>query len=152
VKIIVRNNAPWDGSYDIGEFDELTVREWGWLKRFAGIHPSTMVDGLRNTDAELIAVLAVIGLHRANRITPEDAAGVFERFGDGPLASNFDLDLGDPDPDDGDASPPPPNSTARSGSSGDGSPMSSATSANPLNGSGSPGSASSPYAPATWGT
>jgi hypothetical protein len=154
VRIVIRNAAPWDGAYDIGDFDGFTVREWGWLKRLAGIHPTTLMDALRNYDAELIAVLAVIGLYHAGRINQDDAARVFERFGDGPLASSFDLDFSDEDDDhtEDDAGPPAISSSSRSSGSGDDSQMSSGTSPTPLNGSGSPASATSPSAPVTWGT
>jgi hypothetical protein len=150
--ITIRNQPPWDGTYEFGELDMFTVREWGWLKRFANIHPATLVDALRNADAELVAVIAVIGLHRAGRINPDDAPRVFERFGDGPMATSFDLDFGAAE-EGGDAvGPPPPSSTTKSGSSGDSSPTSSETSPSPPNGSGSPPSATSLYAPVTWGT
>ena len=150
--ITIRNSPPWDGRYEFGELDGFTVREWGWLKRYAQVYPATLVDALRHADAELVAVIAVIGLHRAGRINPDQAADVWERLGDGPFASSFDLDFGAGDDDEGDAGPPAGNSTGSSDFSGAGSTASSATTPTRPNGSGNPASATSTSHPATWGT
>lgn len=151
--ITIRNSAPWDGVYEFGELDAFTVREWGWLKRFAQVYPATLVDALRRADAELVAVIAVIALHRAGRVNPDQAQDVWERLGDGPFASSFDLDFGDTETGgEDDAGPPAANSTGSSDSSGAGSTASSATPPNPPNGSGGPASAISQSGPVTWGT
>ena len=69
--IVVEGVRPYDGRY---EFDlagqELTTREWGWIKRLSGYLPLTVEEGL--SDPELIVVFAVIALRRAGKVEPKD--------------------------------------------------------------------------------
>jgi hypothetical protein len=145
--IVIEDVAPYDGRYPLADAAEFSVREWGWVKRFAGYQPLTVDDAFRNGDAELVAVLGLIAVHRAGKFQAADAGEVWERFQEAPFFTGVRFDL-DPDDQEGEADaegPPAGNSTGNAASSGDGSTASSETSLTPLNGSGSPDSASSEW-------
>ena len=69
--IVVEGVRPYDGRY---EFDiagqELTTREWGWIKRLSGYLPLTVEEGF--SDPELVTVFAAIALRRAGKITVQE--------------------------------------------------------------------------------
>src|SRR5262245_59805593 len=82
-RLVIEGVGPWDGRYDLDIIGTpLTRREWGWVKRFTGYLPLTWWDGLKGGDADLYAAFAVIALHRAGRIAPDQASEVFDRFAD----------------------------------------------------------------------
>ena len=122
--IVIEGVKPWDGRY---EFDldgqPFTTREWGWIKRFSNYLPLTVDQGWRGGDPELFAAFAVISLHRAGRVTPDDAADVYDRFADAPFGSTIRLEVGTGR--ESDAGPPPGNDNESSSFSGAGSPTSS---------------------------
>ena len=89
--IVVEGVRPYDGRY---EFDlagqELTTREWGWIKRLSGYLPLTVEEGL--SDPELIVVFAVIALRRAGKVEPKDVPAVFERLSDAPFGAAITME------------------------------------------------------------
>jgi hypothetical protein len=138
--IAVEGVKPWDGRYPFDlEGDELTTREWGYIKRLTGYMPLTLEEGFDGGDPELFACFAVLMLKRAGRITAEQVEDVYERLIDAPFGSTIRLEADD-DADKEEPGPPPGSSASSSGSSGDGSPTSSAISEYVRNGSGTPGS------------
>lgn len=116
--LVVDGVRPWDGRY---EFDlvgrPLTIREWGWIRRFSSYLPLNVDEGWRGGDRELFAVFAVIALYRAGRIQPEDAAGLFDRLADSP-GTAVRLELTTDDEEEGDASPPAGSSEGSTNGSG----------------------------------
>jgi hypothetical protein len=145
--IVLENVKPYDGRY---EFDlvnnELTTREWGWIKRHSGYLPMTIEEGFVGADPELFAVFAAIALRRAAKVEPADVPAVYEKLVDAPFGTTIRLETDDIEVGD-DAGPPPPGTSAKPSSSGEGSHASSERSAVPLNGSGMPASGSSPLPP-----
>lgn len=129
--IVIDGVKPYDGRYefDFGD-DTFTIREWGWIRRFADYRPLTFGEGIVNGDAELFGVLAAIALHRAGRIDTGDVDTFYGRLLDSRLGPNITVELGDQEPQEtGGADPPPPGSSnGSSSSSGDGSTTSSETS------------------------
>ena len=119
--IVISGVKPWDGRY---EFDiagqELTTREWGWIKRLTGYMPLTIDKGFDGGDPELFAAFAAIALRRADKIEGPEVPDVYERIIDGPQATTITL-AGDESEQD-DAGPPAPSSTENGSSFGPGSP------------------------------
>jgi hypothetical protein len=148
--IVLEGVRPWDGRYpfDIGD-NELTTREWGWIKRHAGYLPATIGDGFRGADPELFAVLACVVLRRVGRIQAYEVPDLFERFADAPYTSTIRLEGDDVVEASSPVDPPLANGTANSTDSGDASATNSANSTDHPNGSGDPDSVTSPFAPAT---
>lgn len=149
--VTVEGVPPYDGRY---EFDldgrELTVREWGWIKRFSGALPTNADEAIANSDAELMCTLAVIALRRAGKIRTEDVPAVFDRIADAPYTSslhftNDGATTAEDDPDED----PTESSNGSSASSGPDSKTSSETSAETPQGTGTPASAISASAPTT---
>ena len=118
---------PWDGRY---EFDvagqELTTREWGWIKRLSGYLPLTIDEGFDGADPELFATFAAIALHRAGKVDAREVPAVFERLQDAPFGATIRLTS------DSEAvteeNPSPPNSNASTPISGAAGQTSSASS------------------------
>jgi hypothetical protein len=102
--IVISGVKPYDGRYEFELGDELTTREWGWIKRLSGYLPSTL-DSNSSDDPELVCVFAVIALHRVGRITRDEVPSVFDKLIDAPYGSTLTLEVGESDGDD-DASPP----------------------------------------------
>jgi hypothetical protein len=146
--VVIDGLKPWDGKYPLNtEDDPLTTREWGWIKRMAGYLPGDFTV----SDPETICALTVIALHRAGRVTADEAMDVYGRISDAPFGTKIRLQV---DPDEGDADPPVSAGATGSNenSSGNGSPTSSERSAAHLNDTGTPASASSRSGPPTWET
>jgi hypothetical protein len=101
--IVISGVKPYDGRYEFELGDELTTREWGWIKRLSGYLPSTL-DNNSSDDPELVCVFAVIALHRVGRITRDEVPSVFDKLIDAPYGSTLTLEVGESDEDD--ASPP----------------------------------------------
>ena len=89
--IVIEGVRPYDGRY---EFDlagqELTTREWGWIKRLSGYLPLTVEEGL--SDPELIVVFAAIALRRAGKVEPKEVPEVFERLSDAPFGAAITME------------------------------------------------------------
>ena len=140
--IVLEGVKPWDGRYEFDlDAQPFTTREWGWIKRHAGYMPLTVDQGWRGGDPELFAAFAVISLHRAGRISPQDVPDLFERFADVPFGATIRLEAGETAEDD--AGPPPGNTNGSSNTSGDDSRTSTASPAPPPRSSGIPASATS---------
>ena len=137
---------PWDGRYpfDIAD-NEPTTREWGYIKRFSGYLPTTVEDGLKGADPELICAFAVIALRRAGKATNEDVPGLYERLADAPFGAAVQLETDSTE--EGDVGPPAGSSDGSSSSSGNDSTRSSETSPVSPPISGIPGSAGSELPP-----
>ena len=123
--IVIEGVHPYDGRYPfdlVGQ--ELTTREWGWIKRLSGYLPLT-VD---YTDPEVLTVFACIALRRTGKVQAQDVPAVFDRLSDAPFGSAITLET---EPvEEGDADSPPPSSSSSNGAdSGHSSPTSSETSA-----------------------
>jgi hypothetical protein len=139
---------PYDGRY---EFDlrssSFTVREWGWVKRYASYLPLTIDEGLAGSDAELFAVFALIALVRSRKLAPEDVPDAWERFADAPGVVTVRLELNrEVDPAD-DALPPPASSNGNGVDSGDAGRTNSETSEETPRATGTPASATSESRP-----
>ena len=137
---------PWDGRYpfDIAD-NEPTTREWGYIKRFSGYLPTTVEDGLKGADPELICAFAVIALRRAGKAGNDDVAGLYERLADAPFGAAVQLETDSTE--EGDVGPPAGSSDGSSSSSGNDSTRSSETSPVSPPISGIPGSAGSELPP-----
>jgi hypothetical protein len=145
--------GPYQGRY---EFDiaerEFTTREWGWIKKYSGYLPLTIEEGWRGGDAELFACFAMIAVRRANRIGLAEVPAFMERMLDGAFGSSFTF-ASDGEPDEGDADgPPAASSPASSSTDGAASLTSSEASGNGQKPTGIPGSATSAFDPAMWGS
>jgi len=146
--IVIEGVRPYDGTWPFDlENEELTTREWGWIKRLAGYLPLTIEEGL--SDPELIVVFAVVALHRAGQISAREAPQVFEDLADAPFGAAVRLETEPVETEGDDAGPPEPKPTSSGGSSGEGSRTSSETSEPPPNGSGMPDSDMSASVPVT---
>ncbi len=141
-QIVVSGVRPYDGRYPFDlENQELTTREWGWIKRLAGYLPLTVEEGL--SDPELIVVFACIALHRAGKVVSRDVPDTFEQLSDAPFGSAITMET-EPVDEEGKESDPPPSgqsSNSNSGTSGPASTSSETSAETPVD-SGIPGSAS----------
>lgn len=147
--IHVEGVPPYDGKYEFDLRDAaFTVREWGWIKRHSGYLPFTLWDGLQGSDAELLAVMALIAMVRAGKVDRRDVPDVWERFADAPGVVTVRLELTSEEEDDTD----PLSNESRNGNgstSGDDSTQSSGRSDETQPPSGIHGSATSASHPAT---
>jgi len=143
--IVITGVMPWDGRYPFDIADsEPTTREWGFIKRLSGYLPTTIEDGLRGADPELICVFAAIAVRRAGKIQNDEIQGLFDRLADAPFGATVRLDTDTSElEDDGDVGPPAGSSNGNASSSGSDSPTSSETSPATPEGSGTPASATS---------
>jgi hypothetical protein len=138
---------PYDGRYPFDMFDQdLSTREWGWIKRLTGYLPGTLEDGLHGGDPELFACFATLTLRRAGRISNQQVQELYDRIADEPFGTVIRLEAdSENEPEGADAGPPAGSSDANRTSSGEGSTPSSAISPSPRNGSGTPASDWSEY-------
>ena len=144
-QIVLSGVKPYDGNYPLELGNEFTTREWGWIKKHAGYLPATL-DENSFSDPELLTVLAIIVLHRAGRIQPNEVADVVEKFADAPFGSTITIELGEAEGEtEGDAGPPAASSSSNEPGSGDSSTTSSETSPPNPNGSGITDSDTSAY-------
>lgn len=153
MRIQIDGVRPYDGSYELDWDDELTTREWGWVKRLSGYLPLDLERAA--DDPEFACVLAVIAMRRAGKIDTAELLTVFERLIDAPFVAAITLEFDAADepeePEADDAGPPASSSNGSETSSGAASPPSSEPSeAETLHGIGTPASASSESGPPTW--
>jgi hypothetical protein len=146
VDVVISGCKPWDGRYELDLNREFTTREWGWIKRHAGYLPLAVSEDAFG-DPELVCVLAVIAIRRADRIGPSEVAAVYERLADAPFGSAITIDS--PEPDEEAEPDPPASSSVNAGTSGTASPASSETPATRPKPTGIPGSGTSVSAPPT---
>lgn len=126
--ITITGVRPWDGRY---EFDldgqELTTREWGWIKRLSGYMPLTVDQGFDGADPELFSVFAAIALRRSGKIEARDVPEVFDRLADAPFGSAITLEGDSEAEGEREVNPSPTSSPASEPISGNGGPTSSAS-------------------------
>lgn len=148
-RLVVDGAPPWDGSYEFDvAYQELTTREWGWVKRLTGYMPLTIEQGLSGADPELLAAFAAIALRRAGKIPADQVPAVYEQFADlPPGVARYEPEL-----EEADAGPPPSSSSGSLSFNGDASTPSSATSAGTPPATGTPASATSVLLPAGSGS
>jgi hypothetical protein len=147
MRLTVTGVKPWDGSYELRFADELTTREYGWIKRLSGYLPLELDKAVTGGDPEFMCVLAAIAMRRAGKIDADQVPDVFERLADAPFGSTITFDTDDEPEAEGDAGPPARSSTGNGSSSGDGSTTSSETSPASPPDSGTPASDSSASVP-----
>ena len=80
--LVIEGVPPYDGRYEFDLRDQpFTVREWGWIKSHSGYLPLTLVRrAAHGSDAELMAVFAIIALVRAGKVDRDEVPQVWERF------------------------------------------------------------------------
>jgi hypothetical protein len=147
MELVVAGVKPYDGSYRLDFEQELTTREWGWVKRLAGYLPMAVTDEAFG-DPELACVLTVIAMRRNGRIDAGEVPGVFDRLADAPFGAAITV-TDQADDGEGDDRPPVAGPNASASTSGDASPTSSETPATAPSPIGTPGSATSPSGPLT---
>jgi hypothetical protein len=122
--IVIEGVPPYDGRWQFDlDTQELTTREWGWIKRLSGYLPLTVEEGL--SDPELIVVFACIALRRAGKATPAEVPDVFERLSDAPFGSAITMETDTKEEVAEKAGPPASSSSGNADGSGDGSTKSS---------------------------
>lgn len=147
--LVVSGVKPYDGAYELDLEQELTTREWGWIKRLAGYLPLAVTDETFG-DPELACVLTVIAMRRAGRIGAGEVPGVFDRLADAPFGSAITVtEQQEQDAGEGDGPPPLAGPNGNGSTSGAASPRSSETPAASPTATGTPGSATSASAPPT---
>jgi hypothetical protein len=135
--IVIDGVPPYEGRWQFDlDTQELTTREWGWIKRLSGYLPLTVEEGL--SDPELIVVFACIALRRAQKVTPAEVPDVFERLSDAPFGSAITMET-DTKEAAIEASPPASSSSENADGSGDASTTRSETSPPTPTVSGTPG-------------
>jgi hypothetical protein len=145
--LVIEGVLPYDGRWQFDlETQELTTREWGWIKRLSGYLPLTIEEGLG--DPELVVVFACIALRRAGKATPTEVPKLFEELSDAPFGSAITMETDVVETAEDDAGPPASSSSENGDSSGATSTPNSETSGGPPNSSGTPDSATSASVPA----
>jgi hypothetical protein len=135
--IVIDGVPPYEGRWQFDlDTQELTTREWGWIKRLSGYLPLTVEEGL--SDPELIVVFACIALRRAQKVTPAEVPDVFEQLSDAPFGSAITMETDTKEEAAEKASPPASSSSESGDGSGAGSTKSSETSPQSLEVSGMP--------------
>lgn len=129
MEIVLAGVKPYDGTYPLDFAQELTTREFGWIKRLAGYLPLQLDDAITGGDPEFFCVLAAIALHRAGRAEAREVPAVFERLADAPFGSAITvvLDTEEEQAAEGDAGPPEVRQNGSGAISGPGSRTSSET-------------------------
>lgn len=117
--ITVTGLRPYDGRYELDlEEAPLTIREWGWVKRFAGYLPVTLA-AENFTDPEMVTVLAIVAIHRGGKVDTGDVPALWDRFLDAPFGSVVTFEPGDAGEEADADSPPAASSTGSSPTSGE---------------------------------
>src|SRR5215471_2925764 len=145
-ELVLTGVRPYDGAYgfDVVE-EELTTREWGWVKRFSGYLPLTIDEGLAGLDPELVCVIACIVLRRHGKLGADEIPALFERLRDEPFGAAITIRVGiDQADQEGDEETDPTKTTtdapgASWSTAGDGSKTNSETSGPNRPGFGTPG-------------
>lgn len=150
---LVQGLPPFDGRYEWGwSLDDLTTREWGWIKKYSGYKGLTIQQGLEEGDIELLACLAMISIRRAGRLETTEVAGFMERIQDEGFGKKITVDTTDATDAEQETVvlPPPTSSPSSTGISGDASPTSSENPGNGQKASGIPDWDSSVSHPQPW--
>jgi hypothetical protein len=151
-QIVIEGIPPYDGAYDWDlDRQELTTREWGWIKRLTGYLPLDLSEPAKWGDPEVLVCFAAMALRRAGRVEAREVPQVFERLADAPFdGAKIQLETEEAEADD--AGPPPSSSNGSTGSSGAASPPSSEPSMASPPAFGMPASASTESGRTTLGT
>jgi hypothetical protein len=141
-QIVIEGIPPYDGVYpwDLDR-QELTTREWGWIKRLTGYLPLDLSDPEKWGDPEVLVCFAAMALRRAGRVEAREVPQVFERLADAPF-DGAKIQLETEEAEEDDVGPPAPSSNGSTGFSGPASPPSSEPSTTSPAHSGMPASAS----------
>jgi hypothetical protein len=156
--LVIEGFRPYDGRYELGGnlgdfYASLTAREWGWIKRYSGTRPPAFFDELRQVDAELIAVLAVIVLRRGGKVDADAIPDLYDRIADKPrlLDGVITFEFSPIPDEDADASPPAGSSGGSTSGPGTNGKTSSASSDGTPPATGTPASDTSVSVPIRWG-
>jgi len=85
-KIIISNIPPYDGEYELDLDQALSTREWRWVKQISeGGIKLGQLDEDALADPDFVVALAVIAMHRANKIPREKVLEVADTIADAPL-------------------------------------------------------------------
>jgi hypothetical protein len=144
-RIVITGLKPYDGRYDLDLNQELTTREWGWIKRYAGYLPLGLNDDAFG-DPELLCVLAVIAMRRAGRVQTSEVGDIYERLSDTPFGETIAFE-GEPEGEEL-VEDPSASSTVNANTSGGASKANSGSPANSPKHTGTPDSGTSASAPA----
>jgi hypothetical protein len=150
-RIVIEGIPPYDGVYpwDLDR-QELTTREWGWIKRLTGYLPLDLSEPSKWGDPEVLVCFAAMALRRAGRVEAREVPQVFERFADVPFdGAKIQLETEEAEEDD---AVPLPSSNGNTAASGSNSPPSSEPSTPNPPRSGTPASASTESGRTTLGT
>jgi hypothetical protein len=151
-QIVIEGVPPYDGVYDWDlDRQELTTREWGWVKRLAGYLPLDLGDPAKWGDPEVLVCFAAIALRRAGRVEARDVPQVFERLADAPF-DGAKIQLETEEVEEADAGPPASSLNGSTGFSGAASPPNSEPSTPTPPAFGMPASASTGSGRTTSGT
>jgi hypothetical protein len=89
---IILDHPRYKGSYDFDIVDEpFTNLEWRWVKKISGYLPLTLNAGWEGRDPDLFVAFAVVALHRAGKIRPEEALQVAASFDDATFGEGITL-------------------------------------------------------------
>src|SRR5262245_6093984 len=142
---------PYDGRYELDlEETPFTTREWGWVKRYAGYLPVSLNEDTF-ADPEMIAIVAIIAIHRNGKIETGEVGQLWERFQDAPFGSTITFEFGEQE-EGADSGLPRSSSNGNESISGGSSKSISGSPGGRLSPTGSPDSAISGSAPATSAT
>ena len=73
-KIIIGKAIPrFAGSYELDSSIPMKGMDWRWIKKISGYMPNTIETGFEGDDPDLYIALAVVALHRAGKIRPQEA-------------------------------------------------------------------------------
>jgi hypothetical protein len=125
--IVVEGLKPYDGRYELDW--NFTTRQYGWVKRMAGLDVDDMVEKIENgkADAELATVWALIALHQAGKVEARDVPDLWERMIDDPFGAKLTLEAEADVEQEDEAGPPEQSSTLNDGTSSQGSSRNSET-------------------------
>jgi hypothetical protein len=142
--IVVEGLKPYDGRYELDW--NFTTRQYGWVKRMAGLDVDDMVQKIEDgkADAELATVWALIALHQAGKVEAREVPDLWERMIDDPFGAKLTLEAEADEDQEADAGPPVSSSTLSEDLSSEGSSRNSGTSETTPDPSGMLGSDTSP--------
>ncbi len=93
-KVIV-NVERYKGTYDLDPEVPMTALDWSWIKKISGYLPLTVDAGFEGDDPELYVALAVIALHRAGKVRPNEAVAAAALLMTGDYGTSIVMDFSD---------------------------------------------------------
>ena len=79
---IVLDHPRYKGEYEIVSARDFTNLEWRWVKKISGYMPNTIGDGWDGDDPDMWIAFAVVALHRAGRVSKDEALQAAASFDD----------------------------------------------------------------------